>query len=103
MSSFKGKLPKVTQEELDYAVMYVNYILIKLEKIMWKKLDYLKCPISIKYIEFAVIKHSNKKTIGPENFTGKVPQRKNNTNFTQTLPEKSQRREHFSTHSIRTL
>ena len=103
MSSFKGKLPKVTQEELDYAVMYVNNILIKLEKIMWKKLDYLKCPISIKYIEFAVIKHSNKKTIGPENFTGKFPQRKNNTNFTQTLPEKSQRREHFSTHSIRTL
>lgn len=43
---------------------------------MWKKLDYLKCPISIKYIEFVVIKHSNKKTIGPENFTGKFPQRK---------------------------
>ena len=39
MSSFKGNLPKVTQEELDYLVLYVNYILIKLEEIMWKKLD----------------------------------------------------------------
>lgn len=70
---------------------------------MWKKLDYLKCPIYIKYIEFVVIKHSNKKTIGPRNFTGKFPQGRDNTSFTQTLLEKSQRREHFSTHSITTL